>query len=165
MLITYKVFQKINRRTPSFRDGFPVSPHQSFRQVSQVQVHRGRNVSSLHSLLLFLPPKLLLPPSLCVTAWRYYDRGGCGVVMAAGWTARLCAGEKDSLSEREQERESETQVPPNSWAHAPAPATYSHPPTGLSNTSQTLGTPRISHSSCSHTYTHQPHSASSPSSP
>ena len=40
--------------------------------VSQVQVHRGGNVSTPHSLLFSPPPQ---NPASAVTAWRYYDRG------------------------------------------------------------------------------------------
>lgn len=44
--------------------------------------------------------------------------------MAAGWTARLCAGEKDSLSETERG----TQVPHNSWTQPPSLRPFKHHP-------------------------------------
>lgn len=65
----------------------------------------------------------------------------CGLLwQQAGWPGYV-------LVKRDRERE--TRGPSNSWAQALTPS-LQPPPFGLSNTTRTLGTPRISHSSSSH---------------
>lgn len=91
-----------------------ILPRQSFRQVSQVQVHQGRHVSTPHSLLSTSPPPPA--PSLpSVTAWHYYDRGAVALLwQQAGWPSyvlvKRTACQKQSEIERERDSGSPQQL-------------------------------------------------------
>lgn len=97
-----------------------ILPRQSFRQVSQVQVHQGRHVSTPHSLLSTSPP----PPARSlpsVTAW-HYDRGAVALLwQQAGRPGYVLVKRTACQKQSETERQRETQVPPNSWTQAPSP--------------------------------------------
>lgn len=120
--------------------------------MSRFFIHFCRNLPLL--LLPFHPP----PPHL-VTAWHYCDGGAVALLwQQAGRPGYVLV--KRTACQKESEREGEIQVPPNSWAQAPTTSPQP-PPQGLSNTTHTLGTPRISHSSSSHTCTlHAPPTSS-----
>lgn len=125
----------------------PASRHLA---VSQVQVHRGRNVWTLHSLLSFLSwtPSFSLLPCSALTAWHYYDTEAVALLwQQAGWPGYVLVKKTACQRQRERERKRETQdTPLNSWAQSP-PFQPPAAPSSLSNTTQTLGTLRISHSS------------------
>lgn len=102
------IHTKLNFKSKSkpSRSVFPFSPASHHLTVSQVQVHQGRNVSTLYSLISFFPPRLppsALFPCSVVTAWRYYDTGVVVLLwQQAGWPGYVLV-KKDSLSEIERE--------------------------------------------------------------
>lgn len=139
-------------RDKSPRNGFPFSPaSRSDCQSSSSSQGWKCLVPSFNSVFFF---RTNSSPVLCSGCTALLWQRGCGVVMAAGWTAQLCAGEKDSLSERHGERERERETQQLGTEPPPPAHTHTHTPSGLSYTTQTLGTPKISHPSP--TFTSEP---------
>lgn len=139
------------QRTKSLRSGFcilfpPVVIWLSVKFKFTGVGTSGLFIHSSHSSP-GLPPSPLLPCS-ALTAWHYYDTEAVALLwQQAGWPEYVLVKKTACQRQRERERKRETQdTPLNSWAQSP-PFQPPAAPSSLSNTTQTLGTLRISHSS------------------